>query len=68
MLRPLDVNHLIGDSSKAARTLGWKHSVGFDELAKIMTMADMDRWNRHTSGESFAWDVPNAIPDSLGLR
>ena len=68
MLRPLDVNHLIGDSSKAARTLGWKHSVGFNELAKIMTMADLNRWNRHTSGESFAWDVPNAIPDSLDAR
>ena len=68
MLRPLDVTHLIGDSSKAAKTLGWKHQVGFGELAKIMVEADLDRWKRHMSGESFAWDVPNAIPDSLGAR
>ena len=66
MFRPLDVNHLIGDPSKAMATLGWKHSVGFDELARIMTLSDLNRWSRHTSGESFAWDVPNAIPDSLG--
>jgi len=67
LLRPLDVNHLIGDPSKAMATLGWKHSVGFAELARIMTLSDLDRWNRHISGDSFAWDVPNAIPDSLGL-
>ena len=66
MLRPLDVHHLVGDPSKAAAALGWRHTVGFAELASVMALADMERWERHLSGEIFAWDVPNALPDTDG--
>jgi len=39
--RPTEVDMLLGDASKARRILGWKPKVGFKELARIMTDADM---------------------------
>jgi GDPmannose 4,6-dehydratase len=39
--RPAEVDILIGDASKARRELGWKPTVGFQELARIMAEADM---------------------------
>lgn len=38
--RPTEVDLLIGDSSKAQKTFGWKPEVKFEELAKIMAKAD----------------------------
>ena len=40
-LRPTEVDSLIGDATKAARTLGWKASVHTAELAQIMVDADI---------------------------
>lgn len=40
-LRPTEVNALIGDSTKAAQSLGWKASVHTGELARIMVDADI---------------------------
>ena len=39
--RPSEVDLLQGDASKAKRVLGWEPKVGFRELARIMTDADM---------------------------
>lgn len=57
-LRPLDVNFLQGDYSKAREKLGWKPAVKFDELVKIMVDSDLNRWERWQSGERFPWDAP----------
>ncbi|MBU6415088.1 GDP-mannose 4,6-dehydratase [Patescibacteria group bacterium] len=38
--RPAEVNTLIGDASKAKKTLGWSPKVTFPELVKIMVDAD----------------------------
>lgn len=38
--RPTEVDQLIGDRSKAARILGWKHKTTFSELVKEMVQAD----------------------------
>lgn len=38
--RPLEVNCLIGDASKALAKLGWRANVSFDELVGIMVNAD----------------------------
>jgi len=38
--RPTEVDLLIGNSSKARKTFGWKPEVRFEELAKIMANAD----------------------------
>jgi GDPmannose 4,6-dehydratase len=40
-LRPSEVNHLLGDSSKAARDLGWRPRVSFEELIRLMVDADL---------------------------
>ena len=58
-LRPLDVNFLQGDYSKAKKKLGWEPKVKFDELVKIMVKEDLNRWERWLSGERFPWDAPN---------
>ena len=40
-LRPAEVNHLIGDSTKARTVLGWSPTVAFDELIRMMVKADL---------------------------
>ena len=45
-LRPAEVDHLIGDSSKAQKALGWKPEVDFAGLVKMMVDADMARISR----------------------
>lgn len=70
--RPLDVNYLCGDYTKAREILGWKPSVGFEELVHIMVDTDVSRWQRWKNGESFAWDGANypedIISDKLKLE
>ena len=39
--RQAEVDLLVGDSSKARKTLGWKPSYGFEELIKSMVDADL---------------------------
>lgn len=47
--RPREVNHLLGDASKARRVLGWKPEVSFEELVAMMTKADYDILSRKGS-------------------
>jgi len=42
-LRPAEVEHLIGDCSKAQRQLGWKPDVDFHGLVQMMVDADIAR-------------------------
>lgn len=39
--RPNEVDHLLGDASKAKKYLGWKPKTSFDELIEIMVKEDM---------------------------
>jgi GDPmannose 4,6-dehydratase len=57
--RPLDVNYLKGDYSKAKRKLGWEPVVTFDRLIELMVDEDLSRWQRWQNGERFPWDAPN---------
>src|SRR3954470_90633 len=41
-VRPAEVDHLIGDASKAERELGWKPDTSFEDLIRLMTRADID--------------------------
>ena len=43
LIRPAEVEHLIGDSSKAKTQLGWVPSVDFAGLVKMMVDADLER-------------------------
>ena len=42
-LRPAEVEHLIGDASKARATLGWTPDVDFSRLVTMMVDADLAR-------------------------
>ena len=43
LLRPAEVDHLLGDPSKAKRELGWTPQVSFKQLVEMMVDADLER-------------------------
>jgi GDPmannose 4,6-dehydratase len=49
-LRPAEVDHLIGDSSKARRVLNWQPSMNFAGLVRAMVDADLERLARQPRG------------------
>jgi GDPmannose 4,6-dehydratase len=42
-MRPAEVDHLVGDASKAEQALGWEPSTSFRELVEMMVDADLER-------------------------
>jgi GDPmannose 4,6-dehydratase len=40
--RPLEVDHLLGDATKARRELGWRPRVTFEELVREMVTSDLE--------------------------
>ncbi len=46
-LRPAEVDHLIGDATKARNELGWKPKTSFRELVEMMVKADLEREKRN---------------------
>jgi len=47
-LRPAEVDHLIGDASKAHAALGWRPEVDFPTLIRMMVDADVERLSRNS--------------------
>jgi len=45
-LRPAEVQHLVGDSSKAREKLGWQPKTTFDGLTRLMVDADLELLGR----------------------
>jgi GDPmannose 4,6-dehydratase len=43
LLRPAEVDHLVGDASKARAKLGWRPTVDFEGLVRMMVDADLER-------------------------
>jgi GDPmannose 4,6-dehydratase len=58
LLRPAEVDHLIGDASKAKRELNWTPSVDFYALVGMMVDADLERLAHAPSSAA----VPDAYP------
>jgi GDPmannose 4,6-dehydratase len=48
LMRPAEVDLLVGDAGKARRELGWRREVGFKELVRMMVHADLERLSRHS--------------------
>jgi GDPmannose 4,6-dehydratase len=46
LLRPAEVDHLIGDASRARDELGWEPEVSFDRLVEMMVASDLERDGR----------------------
>jgi GDPmannose 4,6-dehydratase len=42
-MRPAEVDHLVGDASKAKRELGWELRHSFRELVEMMVDARLER-------------------------
>ncbi len=57
LLRPAEVEHLLGDSSKARRELGWKPDVAFERLVEMMVDADIERLS-----------ASSRVPEKVSLR
>ncbi len=45
-LRPAEVEHLVGDSSKAREQLGWEPRTSFEEMVQRMVDADLEMLSR----------------------
>jgi GDPmannose 4,6-dehydratase len=50
LLRPAEVDHLIGDPAKARSVLGWRTEVDFRSLVEMMVDADLARHAGPTAG------------------
>ncbi|MCY4026246.1 MAG: GDP-mannose 4,6-dehydratase [Acidobacteria bacterium] len=50
LMRPAEVEHLVGDASRAAADLGWRPSVDFAGLIRMMVDADIERIGRRAAG------------------
>jgi GDPmannose 4,6-dehydratase len=50
LFRPAEVDVLIGDASKARRTLGWEATIPLEDLIREMVDADLERHRRAARG------------------
>ena len=44
--RPIEVSHLVGDSSKARKELGWEPKTSFKDLVKMMVESDLKKLSK----------------------
>ena len=61
--RPSEVDFLLGDASKAREVLGWRPTVSFEELIRMMVRSDLkDQARRAGIPLPSAWKVPELVP------
>jgi GDPmannose 4,6-dehydratase len=58
LLRPAEVEHLIGDPAKARRRLGWTPEVDFEGLVRMMVDADIERLQRGAVSQAAPTERP----------
>jgi GDPmannose 4,6-dehydratase len=51
LIRPAEVDHLLGDSTKARKQFGWKPDVDFKQLVEMMVDADIERLSAAASAQ-----------------
>lgn len=56
--RPTEVDHLLGDSSKARQKLGWKPEVTFKELVRLMAEHDLELARRECTLNEAGYSIP----------
>ena len=56
--RPTEVDHLLGDASKAAAAMGWRPRTGFAELVGLMVDADVVLLEDELAGRTVRIDRP----------
>jgi GDPmannose 4,6-dehydratase len=67
LIRPIDVNFLLGDISKLNKFSSWEPKVKFNQLVNMMVDSDIDRWSKYLNGEIFPWDAPS-YPHELKIK
>jgi GDPmannose 4,6-dehydratase len=69
LIRPAEVDLLVGDSSKARRQLGWKPEVSFSQLVRLMVEADLDQVSRiRNQGSGVRGQESGVRGQVLGVR
>ena len=58
LVRPAEVDHLVGDASRARELLGWEPNVDFPGLVRMMVDADLERLSRGGVHEGTTTSVP----------
>jgi GDPmannose 4,6-dehydratase len=64
--RPLDVDSLVGNPTKARTRLDWKHKTKFVELVHHMVDEDLRRWRAWQAGKLLPWDA-HLYPDDKNI-
>jgi GDPmannose 4,6-dehydratase len=59
--RPTEVDHLLGDPSKAAEQLGWRTHISVRDLCKEMVEADFHRANQELHLKTIGMKTPEEI-------
>jgi GDPmannose 4,6-dehydratase len=60
--RPAEVEHLVGDASKARSELGWEPEVTFEALIRMMVDADVELLRHEISSRGIPADVTGSAP------
>ena len=62
LLRPAEVEHLIGDATKARTVLGWEPEVSFEQLIRMMVDADLELLRHEIASRGVPADVTGSAP------
>ncbi len=54
LLRPAEVEHLVGDAAKAKQVLGWEPQMSFEQLIRMMVDSDLARLKHELAHRSVA--------------
>ncbi len=57
--RPIEVDVLLGDSTKAKKILGWEPKVGFDQLIDIMIESDLELAKKERTLLDAGYEIAN---------
>ena len=65
--RPTEVDHLLGDPSKAHQKLGWRHRTSFEDLVKEMVACDLAAVRRESAlrGPELLRNFPNGADTAI---
>ncbi len=63
--RPAEVDALQGDASKAEKELGWKPRINFEDLTKIMLIADLESVGLNPEDYGLPKEYDKVIPEFL---
>ena len=63
--RPTEVDTLLGDPSKAQKTLGWKQEISFQQMVKEMIEHDLKHGMREAIWEQKGFAIPDSFEANM---